>query len=132
MNKLTQSEESESQGLKKESITISIESLARYTLEQKHPGSRLDFDKQVVIIGGYANFLLLIYSNDNKLIRVYLVSAGRDHIDKTAQPFRPAIMGYFRKYKTDPPENYYIFKIALDEKDQPIDNKLFPVPGDLL
>lgn len=112
----------------KETNDISIESLAQYTLDQKHPGSKLDFEKQVERIGGYANFILRIYSNDNKLIRVYMVSAGPDPINKSEQPFREDIIGYFRKYKTDPAQNYYIFRILLDKKHQPVDNKLFTMP----
>jgi hypothetical protein len=79
---------------------------------------KLDFSKMVKRIGGPANFMLLVPDSTGKLNRVYLITASPDSIKRTDQPFHAGIMGYFRKYKTEPDENYYILKIQLDKNNK--------------
>lgn len=106
----------------------SIESLAAYVLEKYHPGSELHFNKQVVRLGGTANFLLLIHDKEGRLIRVYMAEASPEPIKKDEQPFHAGIMGYFRHYKTDPAENYYFIRLQVDEHFHPIAIRSIPLP----
>lgn len=109
--------------------TPSIESLATYAINKIKPGTVLNFSTMVERIGGFANFILKITDTQGNLNKIYLVNASKDSIVRTEQPFRADIMGYFRKYKTVPEENYYILKIQIGKNGKVYRSKSFAMPN---
>jgi len=107
---------------------VLVETLARFVLDNQHPASFLDFDRQVEMTETPGIFLLKIFATDSRLIRVYRVTSGTTSVGDDYQPFELCIMDHFRKFKTDPPENYYFAYILVNKDSQPESLKVYHMP----